>query len=103
MLVRIEIIIINGYYHILDALVRIGDTVEIFTNIPNVNFKVVVANNDGFFANAGAVINGTVNSTTPLPLGTVTALGRSTKYYTIDNVGGVIPPITAPPRIIRVA
>ena len=99
---RIEIIIINGYYHILDALVRIGDTVEIFTNIPNVDFQVVVVNNDGFFSSAGAVISGTVNNTTPLLLGTVTALGRSTKYYSIDIVGGGIPPITAPPRIIRI-
>lgn len=103
MLVRIEIIVVNGYCHSLDATVKIGDTVEIFTNIPVENFEIIIPNNDGFFSNAGAIINGTVNSGTVLPLGTVTSVGRSTKYYTIDNISGTIPPINAPPRIIRVS
>jgi hypothetical protein len=78
-----------------DTIVKINDQVQITTNDPNTNFKVVVPNTDGFFSIAQDVITGTVFLNNPLSLGTVTGNGKATKYYEID------PGITAPPRIIR--
>lgn len=93
--------LIKGVYHADDKIVEKEDTVKI-TTTENVSFKIVVPNEDGFFYKEDdngqplKIISGTVNSSNPLPLGTVTDKGRNTKYYTID------PAVDAPPRIIRV-
>jgi hypothetical protein len=82
-------------FRAIDTTVKINDQVQITTNDPNTNFKVVVPNTDGFFSTALDSIVGTVNLNTPLVLGFVTGNGKATKYYEF------YPGITAPPRIIR--
>lgn len=100
----INIIQTHGYFHALDGVVQPGETVQISTSIPGKTFDVNIINN-AFFTGLGKNINTQVNSiVSPVTIGIVGPLSpnNNTNYYTITEISGVIPPITAPPRIIRV-
>jgi len=95
-MVNIVITEIGDSFHAPDTTVSKDDVVQISTSVSGTNFKVVVPNSDGFFDSTSDAIVGTVSQSNSLSLGTVTGIGKTTKYYAID------PSIEAPPRIIRI-
>ena len=99
----INIIETHNHFHALDAVVIPGETVQFSTSILGKVFEINIINN-AFFTGLGKNITNQVDANnSPITIGVVAPLtANNTNYYTITETSGTIPPITAPPRIIRV-
>lgn len=100
----IDIIETHNHFHALDGVVIPGETVQFSTSIPGKVFDISIINNS-FFTGLGKNINVQVDATnSPVMIGVIAPLTtNNTNYYTITETTGITPPISAPPRIIRVS